>query len=76
MADCECLPKCPFFNDRMISKPATAQLLKNQYCHGDNSGCARHQVFLAIGSAGVPADLYPVQVDKVAEILSKARAAT
>ena len=32
MAERECLPKCPFFNDRMANKPVTAQMLKNQYC--------------------------------------------
>jgi hypothetical protein len=70
MADCECLPKCPFFHDRMANKPATAQMLKNQYCLGDNTGCARHQVKVALGSDLVPADLLPAQTDKVKGILA------
>ncbi len=28
----------------MENRPATAQLMKNTYCLGDNSGCARFQV--------------------------------
>lgn len=70
MADCECLPKCPFFNDKMANKPGTAQLMKQQYCLGDNANCARHQVKVAAGSENVPADLFPVQVDKVPAILA------
>ncbi len=70
MADCECLPKCPFFNDRMTNYPATAQMLKNQYCLGDNKDCARHQVFLAAGGENVPADLFPSQTSRVPGILA------
>lgn len=70
MADCECLPKCPFFNDKMASKPATAQIMKKQFCQGDSTGCARHQVKVAAGSDKVPADLFPGQTDKVPGILA------
>jgi hypothetical protein len=70
MAECECLPKCPFFNDRMANKPATANIMKKQYCLGDNSDCARHQVKVALGAEAVPSDLFPVQTEKVAGILS------
>jgi len=71
MAKCECLPKCPFFNDKMADKPAMANLLKETYCLGDNSKCARHQVFLSAGGENVPADLYPSQNYRVEEILNK-----
>jgi len=70
MAECECLPKCPFFNDRMANKPATAQLMKNQYCLGDSTDCARHQVKVVAGSENVPADLYPGQTEKVKGVLA------
>ncbi len=72
MADCECLPKCPFFNDKMANKPATAQIMKNTYCLGDSTSCARHQVFKAVGSQFVPADLFPVQVERVSGIIAGA----
>ena len=70
MAECKCLPGCPFFNDRMTTKPATAQVMKNNYCLGDNSNCARFMVFSRAGSKYVPADLYPSQVDRVKGILA------
>jgi hypothetical protein len=70
MAECECLPKCPFFNDKMANKPATANIMKKQYCLGDNSGCARHQVKAVAGAEAVPFDLFPSQIDKVKNILA------
>ena len=68
MADCECLPKCPFFNDKMSSMPALAGIMKKKYCLGDNNSCARHIVFVALGSDKVPADLFPSQVERAREI--------
>jgi len=73
MSECECLPKCPFFHDRMESKPATAQLMKTAYCLGDSSGCARHMIFSAVGGSFVPSDLYPSQVERVEKVIAQAR---
>jgi hypothetical protein len=72
MAECECLPRCPFFNDRMAELPAISQLLKKRYCLGDRMDCARHMVFARVGSEKVPADLYPTQVERVPQILARA----
>ncbi len=67
--DCECLPTCPFFNDKMATKPSLASLMKKQYCKGDFNSCARHQVFLALGKESVPKDLFPNQAEKAREII-------
>lgn len=69
MADCPSLPKCPFFNDKMSGSPAMANIMKNRYCKGDNSGCARWQVFRKTGPGTVPADLFPNQVERVAALV-------
>jgi hypothetical protein len=66
MAECECLPGCPFFNDKMKEKPATAEMYKKAYCQeGNNADCARHQIKIALGKENVPSDLYPSQVERV-----------
>ena len=70
MADCVCLPRCPFFNDRMADMPATTQLMKKRYCQGDQTQCARHMVFSKLGSEMVPTDLYPTQVERAKEVLA------
>lgn len=72
MADCECLPRCPFFHDQMASMPAMADMVKSQYCSGeraDNSKCARHMVFVVFGSPQVPSDLYPSEVERAEELI-------
>jgi hypothetical protein len=70
MADCECLPKCPFFHDKMADRPATAEMMKKEYCQGNSEKCARHMVKAAAGSEHVPANLFPHQTQKVPEILA------
>ncbi|MBN1242087.1 MAG: hypothetical protein JXA15_05190 [Spirochaetales bacterium] len=74
MADCECLPKCPFFHDRMENMPAMANLMKKRYCQGDATDCARHMIFLALGGDKVPPQLYPSQVERAREIIAAAKA--
>ncbi len=72
MADCVCLPVCPFFNDRMAEIPVTAALLKKRFCKNQYDQCARYRVFSRLGREGVPADLYPTQTHRVDGILAAA----
>ena len=69
MTDCEYIPTCLFFNDKMADKPATADMLKQRYCTGDKSGCARYMVRTAIGKEKVPVDLYPNQKEKALNLI-------
>ncbi|WP_028315597.1 hypothetical protein [Desulfatibacillum aliphaticivorans] len=71
MADCECLAGCPFFNSKMASSmTAVAQSMKKRLCQGDNTNCARYQVFKKLGKPKVPADLIPNQTDRAAQIIA------
>jgi hypothetical protein len=70
MADCELLAGCLFFNDKMATKPATAEMMKSSYCRGNNSACARFLVFNKLGRPMVPSDLYPDNVERAKLILS------
>ena len=69
MSDCECLPTCIFFNDKMSQKPASANLFKKSYCLGDNAQCARYRVFKTLGRGTVPADLYPNDLERSEQII-------
>ena len=69
MADCELLATCPFFQDKMADKPATAEMYKKQYCRGENSNCARYMIFRELGREMVPPDLFPNQTERAEEIL-------
>lgn len=70
MAECECLPKCVFFNDKMADMPTMAASMKKRYCLGDNTNCARYMVFKAKGRENVPADLFPNNEARAKAILS------
>ncbi len=70
MADCVCVPRCPFFNDRMGQMPATAELMKKRYCQGDQTQCARYMVFSKLGPEKVPSDLYPTQIERAQQVLA------
>ncbi|MCX5708753.1 MAG: hypothetical protein NTY14_07305 [Candidatus Omnitrophica bacterium] len=70
MADCKLLKTCIFFSDRMVGMPKTADMVKEKYCQGDNSECARHMVFIACGREKVPSDLFPGQIEKARDILA------
>jgi len=69
MADCELLSKCLFFNDQLANMPDMADLMKDKYCRGDNSTCARNKVFSALGTDKVPRDLYPRDIKKADQII-------
>ena len=69
MADCELLPKCIFFNDKMTNMPGMADLYKSKYCKGDNSLCARFKVFGALGREKVPTDLFPNDLSRAETII-------
>jgi hypothetical protein len=73
MTDCECLPRCPFFQDQMKGMPSMAEHVKSRYCRGGWAECARYQVFKALGPGRVPSDLFPIQLERVEEIVARAR---
>lgn len=68
MAECERLKKCAFFQDQLTYMPKTADLMKQAYCLGDKTTCARYLV----ASKGTlpPADLFPNEANRALEILS------
>lgn len=70
MAECPSLPKCPFFNDHMAQRPATAEIMKQSYCRGDNSRCARWMVASALGKPAVPVNLFPNQVEQARALIA------
>ena len=49
--------------------PAVAGLLKQTYCLGDKTNCARYQVSMA--GVPVPADLFPNDIGRIQQILKK-----
>jgi len=69
MADCELIQGCIFFNNKMRDMPATAELLKKQYCTGAYTTCSRYMVFKALGKSSVPPNLFPQQTGVAKDII-------
>ncbi len=59
MAKCDKMSTCAFYQNALTDMPATAELLKMQYCHRDFEVCARHRVEEKLGSTCVPRSLVP-----------------
>jgi hypothetical protein len=55
----------------MSEMPNTAESIKLRYCLGDNSECARHMVFKALGRRRVPTNLLPSQTAKALLMIAK-----
>ena len=70
-ADCECLPGCPFFNEKMANMPALSSMMKKNYRQGEFMDRARHKVKEA-GKDKVPANLFPNQVEKANSLIANA----
>ena len=68
MAECEKLEKCPFFNNQLQDMPAVSGLLKQMYCLGDKSQCARYEISAA--GFAVPADLFPDDEPRAKRLLA------
>ncbi|MBI5510499.1 MAG: hypothetical protein HY903_17215 [Deltaproteobacteria bacterium] len=75
MPDCELLHGCPFYNDRMKGREATAELYKMRYCRADSAECARYLVFRALGRPCVPGTLFPNDHDQARSIIDAGRSA-
>jgi hypothetical protein len=70
MAECSLLPKCIFFNDKMATMPAAADMMKKKFCLKDSSTCARFMVCSALGRERVPLDLFPNNVDRAKALIA------
>ncbi len=68
MGPCEKLNSCLFFTGQMSNMPTVSDLMKESYCLGEKSRCARYMVT----SAGlpVPSDLFPNDTERARKLIS------
>lgn len=64
---CERFAKCPFFTGVLQGMPKTSKLLKEMYCQGEHSACARYLV--AVAGLPIPDDLFPNEERRAREII-------
>jgi hypothetical protein len=65
--ECEYIPTCPFFNDKMAKAPNIVKGMKEKYCRADKTVCARYMV--KTSGKPVPLDLFPHEVSRAKELL-------
>jgi hypothetical protein len=53
----------------MANMPSTAEVIKIRYCREENSGCARHMIYEAVGREKVPQDLFPNNTERAKQII-------
>jgi len=57
----------------MTDMPVMSGIMKDRYCRGDNSKCARYRIFKEVGREKVPSGLFPVDRERADKIISEAR---
>lgn len=74
MPECPRLVRCLFFNDKLQTMPAIADLARASYCRSNHfETCARFRVAHALGSEAVPSNLFPDQTERAESILNESR---
>ena len=86
MADCDKIGNCRFVIDRMQSMPALAELFRRRLCKGDNSECARYQLYKFLHNsryevnedmeekiAILSSNLFPNELERLKQIIPELR---
>jgi hypothetical protein len=74
MPECEIIQTCLFFNEPAVrDMPGLVKQLKTTYCLGDNTKCARHKVYKALGRQAIPKLMLPDQYDWAQQVLRDAK---
>jgi len=70
---CEWTDICPFFGCEVGFSPDLNRTMRERYCLGDNSECARMEIFDLLPMTRIPEDLIPSDRVRVAELVKAYR---
>ncbi len=62
---------CPFFSAAVGYSPGLFEAMRDRYCLGDNSDCARFLAIEAVGRDRVPDELLPSDVDALERLMQE-----
>jgi hypothetical protein len=57
------------YSHAIDTTPGIAHMFRDSYCCGNPLSCARYKVYQCLGVGNVPADLFPHEHCRLAEIL-------
>jgi len=63
MSKCDLSKICLFYRKGFAAMPSTSKYLRRNYCLGDSTDCARHQIAANIGMELVPDYICPNSFD-------------
>lgn len=75
MAVCEYTEVCVFFNVEVGYSPQLQASMREAYCLGDNSNCARLLAMDDLPPGQIPDDLIPTEHERLAELVANRRRA-
>ena len=71
MKDCELLPKCLYFNDKLKNMPVASEMVKKMYCRWHFEECARYRVAMSPAPENVPDDLFPPDTEQAQRVFAR-----
>ena len=71
MTNCELLPGCLFFNNKLKNMPKLVETMKRLYCLWNYMQCARYRVSSTLSIKEVPEDLFPCDTIKAKIIIAQ-----
>lgn len=74
MTRCALADDCPFFTTEVGFSPDLNEAMRQKFCLGDSSGCARLSALAYMSREEVPADLLPTDIERLQLILEERRA--
>jgi len=66
---CEYRSACAFYTELKERRPLTLESIKEEYCDGNYSGCARFMVYKTHGPYNVSKYLFPEDIHEACKIL-------
>ncbi len=73
MAKCVWADICIFFNEEVGFSPEMNQTMRERFCLGDSSGCARLEALDILPLPVIPEDLIPTENDRLKAIFAEYR---
>ncbi|MBA4370370.1 MAG: hypothetical protein C0418_02190 [Coriobacteriaceae bacterium] len=72
MEVCAWAETCPFFSDEKEYSPELYHVMRERYCFGDSSTCARKRAALCVSRENVPKTMLPADEDELRRLCEEA----
>jgi len=67
--ECEILPCCQFFKEKMKDLPKAAEYIRDRICRDNYQSCNRFRIYREYGKEHIPGDLDPDDIMEAKRII-------